>query len=166
MSLSEFEGLGVGDGHGATNGSNTDEDMNDLFRSFLVDGEDILTVSSLGNHSSGSQSSGAPPASLTPPSGFLLRVGSGSGGGGGGLGSGSSSGGRFGGMGAGGAGGYDGNGGIAGMRRRANTSPECDDMVPSAIPSSTQVCCGGLVDFFILSRGACRVRMVGGWIKF
>lgn len=121
--------------------------MNDLFRSFLVDGEDILTVSSQGNHSTGSQSSGAPP-DLTPPSGFHLRVSGGGGIGGGGLGSaGSNSGSRFGG-GLGtpaGGGGYDGNSaGLAGMRRRANTSPECDDMILSSVPSSTQVrasCC-------------------------
>ena len=139
----EFEGLGVGDANGASV-SHNDEDMNELFRSFLGDGDDMLTVSSSqGNHSTGSHSSG-PPSSLTPPSGFHLRVSTGAGGGAGGLGSGSSGGGRFGGGGggggAGGAGGYDGNGGgMAGLRRRANTSPECEDMVPSSIPSSAQV---------------------------
>ncbi|CAM9935815.1 unnamed protein product, partial [Ectocarpus sp. 4 AP-2014] len=131
----EFEGLGAGDTNPGANGSNTDEDMHDLFRSFLVDGEDLLTVSSQGNHSGGSQSSSVHPE-LTPPSGFLLRVGSG-GGGGSALGSGSSSGSRFGGVGGGG-GGYDANGSLGGMRRRANTSPECDDKVTGPIPSSTQ----------------------------
>lgn len=110
--------------------------MHDLFRSFLVDGEDLLTVSSQGNHSSGSQSSSVHPE-FTPPSGFLLRVGSGGGGGGSALGSGSSSGSRFGGI--GGGGGYDANGSLGGMRRRANTSPECDDKVTGPIPASTQV---------------------------
>ncbi|CAM9863183.1 unnamed protein product, partial [Ectocarpus sp. 12 AP-2014] len=133
VGLAEFEGLGAGDTNPGANGSNTDEDMHDLFRSFLVDGEDLLTVSSQGNHSSGSQSSSVHPE-LTPPSGFLLRVGSG--GGGSALGSGSSSGSRFGGI--GGGGGYDANGSLGGMRRRANTSPECDDKVTGPIPSSTQ----------------------------
>lgn len=145
--------------------------MNELFRSFLVDGEDLLTVSSQGNHSSGSQSSGV-PSSQTPPSNFHLRVSSAGGGGGGGgagagaggLGSGSSSGGggRFG-IGVGFGGLFDGTGGgggataAAGLRRRANTSPDCDDI----IPSSTQVRGGGGGALGVGLGWGCRLLVFG-----
>ena len=115
--------------NGGANGSNTDEDMNDLFRSFLVDGEDLLAVSSQSNnnnHSGGNQAAMAAPSDLSPPAGFCLRVGvSGGAGGGGG-----------GGVRVGGAGGgYEADGGSGPMRRRANTSPDCEDIATS----STQV---------------------------
>lgn len=110
--------------NGGANGSNTDEDMNDLFRSFLVDGEDLLAISAQGNsHPGGTQA--MPPSDISPPAGFCLRVGvSGGGGGGGGV--------RVGGA---GGGGYEADGGSGPMRRRANTSPDCEDVAPS----STQV---------------------------
>lgn len=123
--MTEFEGLGVGDVNGGTNG--TDDDMNDLFRSFLVDGDDLLNVASNNNgnsngnnHPAANGQAGSASADLPPPAGFLLRVGSGGGG-------------R---MGAGG-GGHDGvEGGMGGppARRRANTSPDSEDVV------NTQVC--------------------------
>lgn len=146
----EFEGLGSGDTSGGINGSNTDEDMNDLFRSFLVDGDDILTVSSQGSsHHSGSGGGGsqsAPAPALTdppPPSGFCLRVGVSAGGGGNGSGGG---GGRM----AGVLGGFEAEGGFVAARRRANTSPECSEDAGGS--SSTQVC----VCFF------CRCACVSG----
>lgn len=90
-----------------TNGS-TDDDMSDLFRSFLVDGEDLLPV---GSHSTGSSghhsgSGGGPPA------GFGLRVGGGGGGGG-----------HRGGV------GHDAEAAAtAAMRRRTSASPDMDEM--------------------------------------
>lgn len=109
---SEFEGLG--DVNGGVNGSHTDDDMNDLFRSFLVDGEDLLPAPSQGNHSGGTHTAPA-SADHTSPAGFGLRVSGSNGGGSGG------GGGRLG-------GGYEGDAPLAPARRRANTSPECDDM--------------------------------------
>lgn len=110
--------------NGGANGSNTDEDMNDLFRSFLVDGEDLLAVSgnNNNNHSGGSQAAMAAPSDLSPPAGFCLRVGVSAGGGGGGV--------RVG----GGGGGYEADGGSGPMRRRANTSPDCEDIATSSTP--------------------------------
>ncbi|CAM9267993.1 unnamed protein product, partial [Sphacelaria rigidula] len=90
-----------------TNGS-TDDDMSDLFRSFLVDGEDLLPVGSHPTGSSGhhSGSGGGPPAS------FGLRVGGGVG-----------VGGHRGGV------GHDAEAAAtAAMRRRTSASPEMDEM--------------------------------------
>lgn len=82
----EFEGLAD---MSASGNASADDDMSDLFRSFLVDGDDILTsgggshgshsVGSGGHHSGGSQPNGAPGV-LEQPTGFHLRVGSGGGG--------------------------------------------------------------------------------------
>lgn len=102
---------------GATNAS-ADDDMSDLFRSFLVDGDDMLATSggsgshsgSSGvNHSSGSQTGGA-TVELAQPSGFGLRVGNNS-----------SAGVRV-------ATGQDADAvGPSLIRRRANTSPELEE---------------------------------------
>ena len=90
--------------------------MNDLFRSFLVDGDELLNVpSSQGNHTIGNQSAptsaalGQVPTELPAPAGFSLRNSSG-------------------GVGRVGGGTYEADDGVRGMRRRANTSPDCDDI--------------------------------------
>lgn len=125
--IAEFEGLGVGDVNSGVNGSNTDEDMHDLFRSFLVESDDLLPVSSQGNHSGSSHAAAASAAELPPPAGFCLRV-AGSNAGGGDRG--------------GGGGGYDvDGGGLAPARRRANTSPECDDIGSGSSLTKVWFCC-------------------------
>lgn len=102
-----------------TNGS-TDDDMSDLFRSFLVDGEDFPPIGghsagsnshhsggSAGNHSNGgSQPSSGGPMEPNAPVGFGLRVS-------GGVGRGDVS--------------RDSDRAMT-IRRRGNTSPEVDDL--------------------------------------
>lgn len=121
--LTEFEGLGAGDVSGGAGSTHTDEDMHDLFRSFLVDSEDLLNVpTSHGNHAVG-QAATAPTSSVPTPTDLPGQA-------------------SFGFRNAQGGGGrgsvtYEADDGVRGMRRRANTSPECEDI---ARVSSTQVC--------------------------
>lgn len=129
-----------------TNGSN-DDDMNDLFRSFLVDAEDLLAGTggpagsshhsggSGGNHSGASQSGGA-SVEHSAPAGFCLRVSDG----------GSAA--RGGGVGV-----RDAEG-LAAVSRRTNASPQMDDMGGGGSGGSSQVCVvrGGLT--LCLSCGA------------
>lgn len=119
----EFEGLGAGDVSGGAGSTHTDEDMHDLFRSFLVDSEDLLNVpSSQGNHVVVGQAATAPTSSAPTPTDLPGQT-------------------SFGfrnvqGCGRGGLN-YEADDGVRGMRRRANTSPECEEI---ARVSSTQVC--------------------------
>lgn len=120
----EFEGLGAGDVSGGAGSTHTDDDMHDLFRSFLVDSEDLLNVpSSQGSHAGVGQAATAPTSSAPTPTdlpgqaSFGFRNAQGGGGRGGVT--------------------YEADDGVRGMRRRANTSPECED---TGRVSSTQVC--------------------------
>lgn len=119
----------MGDINGGGNTS-TDEDMSDLFRSFLAEGDDLLATpagsgnghlaSSGGNHSSGNQASMA-PAELGQPAGFGLRV---AGGGASGV--------RITGQDADAV-------GPAPIRRRSNTSPDEEEMISSGGGGGSQV---------------------------
>lgn len=67
----------MGDMNGGGNAS-ADDDMSDLFRSFLVDGDDILTASGgtgVGHSGGSGNQTGGTSVDLAQPPGFGLRVG-------------------------------------------------------------------------------------------